>query len=251
MMASNYVRLMNSLDALGLPEFKSGLDAAVDSVNSGAVGVVDALWSLASRELDARQSRIDETMVKVSHFPFRKTMADYDFSFQPQLNREEIVDLEGLRFIESAGNVVFLGTPGTGKTHLAVAIGIAAAKSRYRTYFTTCSDLIAELRRAKSEGVLAKKLRYYQSYSLLIIDEVGFLPIDKGDSDMLFQLISMRYERKSTIMTSNKGFNHWGEVLGDPALANAMVDRILHHCKVIQIIGPSYRMRGKEDLFKD
>lgn len=128
---------------------------------------------------------------------------------------------------------------------------MAAARGRYRTYFTTCCDLIADLRKAKSEGLLAKKLRYYQSYSLIIIDEVGFLPIDKGDSDLLFQLISMRYEKKSTIMTSNKGFNHWGEVFGDPALANAMVDRILHHCKVIQIVGPSYRMKGKEELFKD
>ena len=174
-----------------------------------------------------------------------------DFSFQPQLNRDEILALTDLRFIESAGNVVFLGTPGTGKTHLAVAIGMAAAKNRYRTYFITCNDLIAELKKAKSEGLLAKKLKYYQTYSLMIIDEVGFLPIEKGDSDLLFQLISMRYEKKSTIMTSNKGFNHWGEVFGDPALANAMVDRILHHCKVIQIVGPSYRMKGKEDLFKE
>lgn len=250
-MSTNYVKLLNSLDALKLPEFKSGLDAAVDAVNAGTMGVVDALWSLASKEMAARQRRVDETMVKVSHFPFWKTMADYDFSFQPQLNKEEIMDLEDLRFIESAGNVVFLGTPGTGKTHLAVAIGMAAARGGYRTYFTTCCDLIADLRKAKSEGLLAKKLRYYQSYSLIIIDEVGFLPIDKGDSDLLFQLISMRYEKKSTIMTSNKGFNHWGEVFGDPALANAMVDRILHHCKVIQIVGPSYRMKGKEELFKD
>lgn len=250
-MSSNYVRLANSLDELKLPEFKAGLDAAIDSINSGASSVVDALLGLASRELGARQRRIDETMVKVSHFPFRKTMEDYDFSFQPQLNREEIADLANLRFIETGGNVVFLGTPGTGKTHLAVAIGMAAARSRYRTYFITCSDLIAELRRAKSEGTLDKKLRYYQSYSLMIVDKVGFLPIDKGDSDLLFQLVSMRYERKSTIMTSNKGFNHWGEVLGDPALANALVDRMLHHCKVVQIVGPSYRMKGKEDLFKE
>ena len=250
-MSTNYVKLLNALDALGLPEFKAGLDRAVDSVSSGAMTVVDALWSLSSKELEARQRRIDDTMVKVSHFPFWKTVDDYDFSFQPQLNRDEILALTDLRFIESAGNVVFLGTPGTGKTHLAVAIGMAAAKNRYRTYFITCNDLIAELKKAKSEGLLAKKLKYYQTYSLMIIDEVGFLPIEKGDSDLLFQLISMRYEKKSTIMTSNKGFNHWGEVFGDPALATAMVDRILHHCKVIQIVGPSYRMKGKEDLFKE
>ena len=148
-------------------------------------------------------------------------------------------------------NVVFLGTPGTGKTHLSVAIGIEAAKNRYRTYFATCNDLIADLKKAQSENVLAKRLKFYYSYSLLIIDEVGFLPIERKDSDLLFQLISMRYEKRSTIFTSNKSFNHWGEVFGDMALANAMIDRILHHCKVIQIVGPSYRMKGKEDLFKE
>ncbi len=248
---SNYTKLLNNLESLKLPEVRAGLDAAVDAVNAGSMTVVDALYSLTEREVRERQRRVDMAMVKVSHFPFQKGFEDYDFSFQPQLSRDEVVGLGDLRFVEARENVVFLGTPGTGKTHLAVAIGIAAAKSRYRTYFTTCNDLIADLKRAASENLLAKRLKFYYSYSLLIIDEVGFLPIEKRDSDLLFQLVSMRYERRSTIITSNKGFNHWPELFGDPALANAMADRILHHCKVIQIVGPSYRMKGKEDLFKD
>ncbi len=247
---SDYVRMLNALDELRLPEVRAGIDGAIDAINSGARDVVDALYSLFSKEVAERQKRVDLAMVKVSHFPFHKTFEDYDFSFQPQLNREEILDLRNLRFVKSAENVVFLGTPGTGKTHLAVSIGIEAAKGRLRTYFATCNDLIADLRRSAEEGHLDKRLKFYFSYSVLIVDEVGFLPIDKRDSDLLFQLVAMRYEKRSTIFTSNKSFNHWGEVFGDAALANAMLDRILHHSRVIQIVGPSYRMKGKEDLFK-
>jgi DNA replication protein DnaC len=248
---SNYVKMMNNVESLHLDSWKGRIDAVIDAINSGSMDVVDGLYSLTDAEVSERQKRVDVAMVKVSHFPFQKTFADYDFSFQPQLKKEEITDLGNLRFVEARENVVFLGTPGTGKTHLSVAIGIEAAKSRYRTYFATCNDLIADLKRAQSENTLTKRLKFYYSYSLLIIDEVGFLPIDRKDSDLLFQLISMRYEKRSTIFTSNKSFNHWGEVFGDMALANAMIDRILHHCKVIQIVGPSYRMKGKEDLFKE
>ena len=248
---SNYVRLLNNLESLRLPEVKAGLDAAIDAVNAGTMTVVDALWSLTEKEVSERQRRVDDVMVKVAHLPFRKTFSDFDFSFQPQLRRDEVVGLGDLRFVESCENVFFLGTPGTGKTHLAVAIGIAAAKCRYRTYFITCNDLIADLRRAASENLLQKRLKFYYNYTVLIIDEVGFLPIEKRDSDLLFQLISMRYEKRPTIITSNKGINHWPELFGDAALANAMADRVLHHCKVIQIIGPSYRMKGKEELFKE
>lgn len=247
----SFASLADCLDKLGLATFRDGLGGVIERVNAGDQTIVDGLYSLAARELSERQRRVDVAMVKVSHFPFQKEFSDYDFTFQPQPNEDEILDLGTLRFVEEAGNVVFLGTPGTGKTHLAVAIGMAAAKGHYRTYFITCNDLIADLKRAKSENQLAKRLKSCLAYSVLIIDEVGFLPIERADSDLLFQLISMRYERKSTIMTSKKGFNHWGEVFGDNALANAMLDRVLHHCKVIQIVGPSYRMKGKEDLFKD
>lgn len=247
----NYVKLINNFDALKLTTFRANIDSFIDEVNSGKSTLVDALYALTNAEMEFRQERVNRSMVVISHFPFLKTFEDYDFSYQPRLNKTEVMDLKSLRFIENCENIVFLGTPGTGKTHLAVATGIEPAKNRYRTYFINCNELILQLKKAKQENTLARRLKNFTSYSVLIIDEVGFLPIDAEDSNLLFQLISMRYEKHPTIFTTNKSFNHWGEVFGDSVIANAILDRILHHSKVFQIVGPSYRMKGKEELFKD
>lgn len=250
-MMSNYVKLINNFDALKLMSFRANIDAFIDEVNSDKSNLVDAFYSLTEKEMDFRQERVNRSMIITSHFPFVKTFEDYNFSYQPRLNKDEILDLKNLRFIETADNIVFLGTPGTGKTHLAISIGVECAKSRYQTYFINCNDLIMQLKKAKHENTLSRRLKHFTSYSVLIIDEVGFLPIEAEDSNLLFQLISMRYEKHPTIFTTNKSFNYWGEVFGDSVIANAMLDRILHHSKVFQIVGPSYRMKGKEDLFKD
>lgn len=248
---SNYVKLINNFESLKLMTFRANIDSFIDEVNQGKSNLVDALYSLTEKEMEFRQDRVNRAMIVTSHFPFVKTFEDYDFSYQPHLNRDEIIDLKNLRFLESNDNIVFMGTPGTGKTHLAISIGIECAKSRYQTYFINCNDLIMQLKKAKHENTLARRLKHFTSYSVLIIDEVGFLPIEAEDANLLFQLISMRYEKHPTIFTTNKSFNHWGEVFGDSVIANAMLDRILHHSKVFQIVGPSYRMKGKEDLFKD
>lgn len=248
---TNYVKLLNNIDALKLPTFRNNLDNFIDSVNNDKATLVDAFYDLTEKEMAFRQDRVNKAMIVTSHFPFVKTFEDYDFSYQPRLNKDEIMDLKNLRFIENNDNIVFMGTPGTGKTHLAVSIGVECAKSRYQTYFINCNDLILQLKKAKQENTLSRRLKHFTSYSVLIIDEVGFLPISSEDSNLLFQLISMRYEKHPTIFTTNKSFNHWGEVFGDSVIANAMLDRILHHCKVFQIIGPSYRMKGKEELFKE
>ena len=248
---SNYVKLLNNFDSLKLMTFRANIDAFIDDVNSGKNSLVDSLFTLTEKEMAFRQERVNKAMIVTSHFPFVKTFDDYDFSYQPKLNKEEVLDLKNLRFLESNENIVFLGTPGTGKTHLAISIGVECAKSRYQTYFINCNELIMQLKKAKHENTLLRRLKHFTSYSVLIIDEVGFLPIDAEDSNLLFQLISMRYEKHPTIFTTNKSFNHWGEVFGDSVIANAMLDRILHHCKVFQIVGPSFRMKGKEELFKD
>lgn len=248
---SNYIKLINNFDSLKLNTFRNNIDSFIDEVNSGKTNLVDAFYALTEKEMAFRQDRVNKAMIVTSHFPYVKTFDDYDFSFQPKLNKDEILDLKNLRFIENNENIVFMGTPGVGKTHLAISIGIECAKNRYQTYFINCNELIMQLKKAKLENTLARRLKHFTSYSVLIIDEVGFLPIDGDDSNLLFQLISMRYEKHPTIFTTNKSFNHWGEVFNDSVIANAMLDRILHHCKVFQIIGPSYRMKGKEELFKE
>lgn len=248
---SNYIKLINNFDSLKLNTFRNNIDSFIDEINSGKINVVDALYSLTEKEMAFRQDRVNKAMITTSHFPYVKTFDDYDFSYQPKLNKDEILDLKNLRFIQNNENIVFMGTPGVGKTHLAISVGIECAKNRYQTYFINCNELIMQLKKAKLENTLSRRLKHFTSYSVLIIDEVGFLPIDGDDSNLLFQLISMRYEKHPTIFTTNKSFNHWGEVFNDSVIANAMLDRILHHCKVFQIIGPSYRMKGKEELFKE
>lgn len=250
-MINNYNKLKNNLDSIGLFTFSHNLDYYIDKVNSGELNFLDSLYSMSERELEFRQERVDKSMIKTAHFPFIKTFEDFDFNFQPQLNKEEILDLKNLRFVEKNENIIFVGTSGVGKTHLATAIGIESAKNRLQTYFITANDLISQLKKAQMENTLARRLKHFTSYSVLIIDEVGFLPISKEDSNLFFQLISKRYEKQPTIITTNKSFNKWGEVFGDTVLANAILDRLLHHSKIFSIVGPSYRTKDKLSFFKD
>ena len=182
-------------------------------------------------------------MIKAAAFPFVKTIEDYDFEFQPCVNKQEILELATLRFMENAENIVFLGSSGVGKTHLATSIGIVAASKRYSTYFIKCHDLLQQLKRAKLENRLENKLKYINRYKLLVVDELGYLPIDKEDSNLFFQVIDMRYEKKSTILTTNINFNDWDSIFNDAIVANAILDRVLHHSKVITINGHSYRVK--------
>ncbi len=242
-MNSTYTQLVKNLEYLKMQQMINHLDEVIDFATKNNLSFVDSLIKLTAYEIDFKEANMIRSMVKVGAFPHKKEIKDFDFSFQPSINKDQILDFTSLRFLESQENIVFLGPSGVGKTHLATSIGIAAAKRRFSTYFIKCNDLIQQLKKAKLENRLDARLKHFSKYKVLIIDELGYLPIDKEDSKLFFQLIDMRYEKKSTLLTTNISFNSWDEIFYDPVIANAILDRILHHAHVVSITGNSYRLK--------
>ena len=242
-MSSTYQQLSTNLEKLKLMQMKEHLEEVSNFVSQNKLSFSDGLLKLCNYEIDYKTEVASKSMIKAAAFPFVKTIEDYDFEFQPCVNKQDILELATLRFMENAENIVFLGSSGVGKTHLATSIGIVAASKRYSTYFIKCHDLLQQLKRAKLENRLESKLKYINRYILLVVDELGYLPIDKEDSNLFFQLIVMRYEKKSTILTTNINFNDWDSIFNDAIVANAILDRVLLHSKVITINGRSYRVK--------
>ena len=196
-----------------------------------------------AEEAEAKRRRGVDRKVRAAGFPFVKTLADFDFSFQPSIPRAVVDDLATLRFLDAAENVVLVGSPGVGKTHIAVALGVEAVRARKEVRFTDCAALVRDLKDASSRGILAKRLKYYAHASLLIIDELGYLDVDEEGADLLFQLVSARYEHRSTVITTNVAVGLWADVFGDAVTAAAIADRVCHHCTMLKITGRSYRMK--------
>lgn len=241
----NYNKLINNLEILKLDKMQSYLPNYLDSIKEKDISIVDVLYKLTEEEIKYRDERASRIQVTVAGFPFEKEIKDFDFSYQPGVNKQQLLELESLRFLENKENILFVGSSGVGKTHLAVSIGIAAAKRRYMTYFISCHDLIMQLKKAHNENRLEQRLKQFCKYKLLVIDEIGYLPVDRDGANLFFQLIAKRYEETSTIITTNQPFSKWGEVFSDNTLANAILDRLLHHSSVIKITGPSYRLKDK------
>lgn len=245
---SNYNKLLNNLELLKMDKIRNYLPNYLETIASQDISFIDAMLDLTEKEIAFKNERASKIQIAVSAFPFEKGLTDFDFTYQPSINKKQIYDLSTLRFLENKENILFYGSSGVGKTHLAVSLGIEAAKKRHITYFIPCHDLIIQLNKAHSENRLESKLKHYAKYKILIIDEIGYLPIDRQGANLLFQLISKRYEKNSTIITTNQMFSKWGDIFSDSVIANAILDRLIHHSHIIKIKGPSYRIKDKIDM---
>jgi len=244
-------RIRRTLIALRMPRALELLDHAVQQLERGEASALELIDTLLAEELSVRESRRIKTALMMARLSTIKTLDSFDFSFQPSLDRERILALAELQFVERREVVHFLGPPGTGKSHLAVAIGVEAIKTGRSVYFTTLADIVGALAKAEREGQLRERIRWFCRAALLIVDEIGYLPVAHGGGNLFFQLVNARYERGAMILTSNRGFAEWGEVFGDPVVATALLDRLLHHAVVVQIEGSSYRLRQHADLMPE
>ena len=248
MQPSTIDSIRKSLVGLRMPRALEALDATLRRIEQGEIDGIQAFDELLVEELTLRESRRIKAALMMARLTTIKTLAGFDFAFQPSLDKNRIMALAELKFIERAEVVHLLGPPGTGKSHLATALAVEAVKAGKSVYFSTLADIIASLAKAEREGQLRERIRYLCRASLLVVDEIGYLPVVPGGGNLFFQLVNARYERGAMILTSTRGFAEWGEVFGDPVVATALLDRLLHHAVVVQIEGSSYRLRQHADL---
>ena len=235
---------------LKLPGALEAVDEILADVDRGGLTASETVEQLLDAQISLRNNRRLQAAMRSSRLPAIKTLEQFDFAFQPSIQREQIESLHELGFVKRKENVIFLGPPGVGKTHLAISLAIAAAQFGRRVYYGTLVNLIESLEQARTAGQLARRLRVLSHPALLIVDEIGYLPVSRDGAVLFFQLINARYEHASTVLTSNKGFEDWGTILGDEVMAAALIDRLMHHCHVVNIRGNSYRMREHTDLWQ-
>lgn len=239
-------KLNEAFQKLGFISIPHIYDHVAEEASKESIPYLDFFNKILWAEIGARDERAIKTNMRLAKLPYIKALEEFDFEFQPSVDKKKVQELMTMRFVEKKENIIFLGPPGVGKTHLGIALAVEAIKNRYTAYFITAHELIIIIKDSIKNGKINRKIKTLQKPDILVIDEVGYTKMDDDVAHYFFQIVSERYEKGSIILTSNKSYGQWGEVFGDTVVATAILDRLLHHSTTINIKGSSYRIRQKK-----